>query len=103
MKDDIDLIALQENAKNATKLLKVMANEWRLLILCHLASEEQTVGDLEAKLQLSQSALSQHLAVLRKEQLVTTRRDAQSIYYSLDSGDVQAVMSTLYERFCESQ
>ena len=100
MNPDVDLQALQENAQNATNLLKVMANEWRLLILCHLATEEQSVGDLESKLGLSQSALSQHLAVLRREKLVKTRRNAQSIYYSLESADVKALMSTLYERFC---
>ena len=102
MNPNIDIKALQENAQNASKLLKVMANEWRLIILCHLANEEQSVGDLESKLELSQSALSQHLAVLRREQLVKTRRDAQSIYYSLDSSDVKALMRTLYERFCAS-
>jgi DNA-binding transcriptional ArsR family regulator len=100
MDPQIDLQALQQNAKNATNLLKVMSNEWRLLILCHLAGGEQSVSDLEASLGLSQSALSQHLAVLRREKLVNTRRSAQSIYYSLDSDDVKALMSTLYERFC---
>ena len=100
MDPEIDLQALQENAKHATNLLKVMSNEWRLLILCHLADREQSVSDLESRLGLSQSALSQHLAVLRREKLVTTRRVAQSIYYSLDSDDIKALMGTLYERFC---
>jgi len=97
---DINLKELQENAKHATNLLKVMSNEWRLLILCHLADGEKSVGDLEAHLGLSQSALSQHLAVLRREKLVSTRRSAQSIFYSLDSEDAKALMGTLYERFC---
>ncbi|NNJ72333.1 MAG: helix-turn-helix transcriptional regulator, partial [Enterobacterales bacterium] len=61
---------------------------------------EQSVSDLEAHLGLSQSALSQHLAVLRREKLVATRRSAQSIYYSLDSDDAKALMGTLYDRFC---
>ncbi len=100
MNPEIDLNALQDKAENVSNLLKVMANKWRLLILCHLANEEQSVGDLETKLGLSQSALSQHLAVLRREHLVNTRRSAQSIYYSLASDDVKAVMITLYDRFC---
>jgi len=100
MNQDMDIAMLQGSAKNATELLKVMSNEWRLLILCHLADGEKTVGNLENELGLGQSALSQHLAVLRREKLVCTRRDAQSIYYSLDSEDAKAIMATLYERFC---
>ena len=100
MKIEMDLVNLQGSAKAATDLLKVMSNEWRLLILCHLAEEEKSVGDLEKELGLSQSALSQHLAVLRREKLVSTRRNAQSIYYSLVSDDVKAIMETLYSRFC---
>jgi len=100
MKQEIDIAQLQGSARNATELLKVMSNEWRLLILCHLAEGEQSVGSLEKELGLGQSALSQHLAVLRREKLVGTRRDAQSIYYSLESEDAKAIMATLYERFC---
>lgn len=100
MNPELDLEVLQENAQSVSNLLKVMANKWRLLILCHLANEEMSVGDLESRLGLSQSALSQHLAVLRREKLVNTRRNAQSIFYSLESEDVKAVMGTLYERFC---
>lgn len=98
---DIDI--LQAHAKNATELLKVMSNDWRLLILCHLAEQERSVGYLKNELGLGQSALSQHLAILRREKIVKTRRDAQSIYYSLDSEDVQAIMKTLYERFCSGE
>ena len=100
MNQDMDMARLQGSAKNATELLKVMSNEWRLLILCDLADGEKSVGHLEKELGLGQSALSQHLAVLRREKLVCTRRDAQSIYYSLDSDDAKAIMATLYERFC---
>lgn len=96
----MDIKMLQDNAKCASGLLKVMANDWRLLILCHLAEEERSVGYLKDKLGLGQSALSQHLAILRREKLVKTRRDAQSIYYALDSDDVKAIMGTLYQRFC---
>ena len=99
----MDIGILQDKAKHATELLKVMSNEWRLLILCHLVDGEQSVGDLEKELGLGQSALSQHLAVLRREKLVTTRRDAQSIFYSLASDDARAIMGTLYERFCATE
>ena len=99
----MDIGILQDQAKSATELLKVMSNEWRLLILCHLVEGEQSVGNLEKELGLGQSALSQHLAVLRREKLVNTRRDAQSIFYSLDSDDAKAIMGTLYERFCSTE
>ena len=96
----MDIAQLKQNAQRATALLKSMANEWRLLILCHLATGELSVGDLEKSIGLSQSALSQHLAILRRERLVTTRRSAQSIYYSLASGEAEAVMVTLYDLYC---
>ncbi len=102
MNTNTDLANLRKSAKNATSLLKVMSNEWRLLILCHLAEGKKSVRDLEKELDLSQPALSQHLAVLRSEKLVNTERQAQSIYYSLDSDDVKAIMETLFDRFCSS-
>jgi DNA-binding transcriptional ArsR family regulator len=98
--EDIDLDLLKENAQQAASLLKVLSNEWRLLILCHLATGEKSVGELETILGIGQSALSQHLAILRREKLVKTRRKAQSVYYVLDSDDVKAIMGTLYECFC---
>ncbi len=96
----MDVSELQENAAKASSLLKTMANEWRLLILCHLAEGEKSVGELEKLIDLNQSALSQHLAVLRREQLVQTRREAQSIYYSLSSNEAASVMGTLYNLYC---
>ena len=86
---------LQVNAREASVLLKAMSNERRLMILCHLAGGEKTVGELEDLVSLSQSALSQHLARLRRDRLVRTRRNAQSIYYSLNGTQAVAVMSTL--------
>jgi len=91
---------LQNNATKASVLLKTMANEWRLLILCHLAEKERSVGELEGLIGLNQSALSQHLAVLRRENLVKTRREAQSIYYSLASEEAAKIMGTLYNLYC---
>ena len=97
---DLPMELLQENAARATALLKSMANESRLLILCQLSQSEMSVGELAEVVPLSQSALSQHLSLLRREGLVKTRRSSQFVYYSLDSEDVQAVIATLYEQFC---
>ncbi len=95
-----DIAELQENAFQASALLKTMANEWRLMILCHLSEGERSVGDLEKALGLNQSALSQHLAVLRRQNIVKTRRQAQSIYYSIASDKATKIMTTLYNLYC---
>jgi DNA-binding transcriptional ArsR family regulator len=92
---------LEQNARRASTLLKAMANERRLLILCHLAEGEKSVGELERLVGLSQSALSQHLARLRHDALVRTRRAAQTIYYSLAGREAGAVMETLYHLYCD--
>ena len=99
--DGMDIAELKDNAGKASDLLKVMANPSRLMILCQLASGEKSVGELLEEVPLSQSALSQHLAVLRRERLVRTRRVAQAIYYSLTSEEVMAVMKTLYKLYCK--
>ena len=91
---------LQRKAGRATSLLKAMANSSRLLILCQLAGGEKSVGELERQVGLSQSGMSQHLALLRRKRIVATRREAQSIYYSLASQEAAAVMATLYQMFC---
>jgi DNA-binding transcriptional ArsR family regulator len=94
---------LKESARRAASLLKALANERRRVILCHLAEGEHSVGALESLVGLSQSALSQHLARLRRERLVTTRRSAQTIYYSLASDEARSVMDTLYRIYCAPQ
>lgn len=94
---------LQERAQAASTLLKAMSNENRLMILCNLVHGERTVGELEGGLGLSQSALSQHLAVLRQNNLVATRRDAQSIFYSLAGGEARAVIETLYGLYADEE
>ena len=91
---------LRENARRASALLKAMSNERRLLILCHLAEGEKPVRALERLVGLSQSALSQHLARLRRDRLVATRREAQTIYYALAGKEVGAVMATLHAIYC---
>lgn len=97
-----DMKKLQGNALRACNLLKAMANPARLMVLCQIADGEKSVGELETSVGLSQSGLSQHLAVLREKNLVTTRREAQTIYYSLSSKEAAAVMATLYEVFCRA-
>ena len=102
--DDFEKLSeLHDMASHAVELLKAMANEWRLMILCQLADGEKTVSELQALLGLSQSALSQHLAVLRREKIVKARKHAQSVSYSLAGDDAPKVMNTLHEVFCKSQ
>ncbi len=96
----MDLNALTDKAGQATRLLKSLANDRRLLILCHLSQSEKSVGELERLVDLSQSALSQHLARLRRDNLVQTRREAQTIYYSVASPEADAVLQTLYKLYC---
>ncbi len=93
---------LQANAAKASTLLKAMSNERRLMILCQLAQGERSVGELERAVGLSQSALSQHLARLRQDGVVATRRSAQTIYYSLRGREARAVMQTLHDLYCRS-
>ena len=92
---------LRRSARRAAPLLKAMSNPSRLVILCQLAEGERSVGDLEAEVGLSQSGISQHLAILRREHVVATRRDKQTVYYSLASADVVALMATLHKVFCK--
>ncbi len=91
---------LHANAAEATKLLKALANESRLMILCLLDGKELSVTELNQFLDLSQSALSQHLAVLRRDGLVKTRRESQTIYYSLSGEAATAIIHTLHSLFC---
>ena len=96
----MDPMALQEKAGQASRLLKSLANERRLLIMCYLSQGEKSVGELEPLVGLSQSALSQHLARLRREHLVKTRRDAQTIFYTISSQEAQSVLGMLYALYC---
>lgn len=87
-------------ASTAVTLLKAMANERRLLILCYLLGQERSVGELARLLQMGQSALSQHLAWLRRDQLVATRREAQTVYYRLASDEVAELIAVLHRLYC---
>lgn len=88
------------HAGSAAALLKALANPKRLQILCTLRDGELSVGALNARIPLSQSALSQHLAVLRSDGLVSTRRESQTIYYSLRPGPALDIIRVLYGHFC---
>jgi len=96
------LTELHDMATSACELLKAMANEWRLMILCQLAEGEKTVSELQLLLGLSQSALSQHLAILRREKIVRSKKHAQSVTYSLAGDEATKVMETLHEVFCSA-
>ncbi len=96
----IDIKTMRQQARKAAALLKVMSNENRLLILCHLGQGEMSVSELNERFDLSQSALSQHLAVLRKDQLVQTRRESQTIHYSLASQQVARLIEFMHGEFC---
>ena len=98
--DSSRLSELHDMASNACELLKAMANEWRLMILCQLSEGEKTVSELQALLGLSQSALSQHLAILRRERIVRSRKHAQSVSYSLAGDEATRVMESLHDVFC---
>ncbi len=92
----MDVSEIVHNASVAVNLLKALANEKRLLIVCSLYKGEKSVGELEEIINLSQSALSQHLAKLRRDELVQTRRDAQTIYYSLDHFATKKLLQCLH-------
>ena len=91
---------MAQNARNAAAFLKTLAHEGRLLILCHLGSGEKSVSELEQLLGMRQAAVSQMLARLREEDLVSTRREGKAIYYSLASADTGRVIALLYDMFC---
>lgn len=95
-----EMAAMLRNARKASDLLKSIAHENRLLILCILADGEKAVGELEILLKLRQPSVSQQLARLRADGLVTTRRDGKTIYYSLASNEAAQVVDLLYDLYC---
>lgn len=95
-----DFAALRDKSGQAARLLRALSNENRLMLLCLLFEGERTVGELNELLPLSQSALSQHLAVLREEGMVRTRREGQCIHYGLASPEAQRVIETLHSLYC---
>lgn len=97
----MDMDALRASSIKASRLMKVLSNPDRMLLLCQLAAAETRVGELESLLGIVQPTLSQQLGVLRDEGLVSTRREGKHIYYRIDSPQALAVMNVLYAQFCE--
>lgn len=100
---DLPVAALEERAAYVAERLSLVANPKRLLILCELVKGETSVGALQARVGLSQSALSQHLARLREAAMVATRREAQTIYYRIADPELEVLMAALYEAFCRER
>ncbi|OUR84469.1 ArsR family transcriptional regulator [Colwellia psychrerythraea] len=98
---NLDPAKLTENAKEVAAILKLLSNPFRLMILCCLVEGELTVGDLNNKIDLSQSALSQHLSKLRESKLVETRRESQTIYYRIENTKIKNLLSYLQQNFCD--
>ncbi len=94
---------MRSQAAAAEAMLKALGNRHRLMILCRLIDEEQSVGDLAAFLEVRDSTVSQHLALLRKDGAVSTRREGQTIWYALASEPVRRLVGTLYEIYCSPQ
>lgn len=102
--DLVEINGLKRQAKMVTQLLKAIANPNRLMILCSLMEKERlSVSELNRSLPLSQSALSQHLAILRRDGLVKTQREAQSIHYFLADEKIAVLVATLYHLYCKPQ
>lgn len=97
---DAELDKIVQNAQKASDFLKALSHEGRLVILCHLASGEKSVNELERLLSARQAAVSQQLARLRLEGLVKTRRDGKTIYYSLTDDRPRQIIEVVYELFC---
>lgn len=91
---------MERHAGEAGNLLRAMGSEHRLMVLCSLTQGEMSVSQLLEQVPLAQSALSQHLAVLRHERLVNTRREGQTVYYSLRPGPALEIIKVLYSNFC---
>ena len=93
---------MAEHAGDASRLLRAMANPHRLMILCLLGADEMSVSQINGRIPLAQSALSQHLAVLRRDGLVRTRRQSQTIYYAVQPGPAADIIRVLHGHFCSA-
>jgi DNA-binding transcriptional ArsR family regulator len=99
----LDLEKMKSATSSACRLMKVLSNPDRLMLLCQLSQGEKRVGELEEILGIVQPTLSQQLTVLRDEELVSTRRDGKNIYYQIASPQALAVMNVLFDQFCGPQ
>jgi ArsR family transcriptional regulator, virulence genes transcriptional regulator len=93
--------AMKNGADLASELLKSLSNRHRLLILCRLADGEHSVGQLAEFLEIRDSTVSQHLALLRRDRIISGRRDGQTIWYRIESEPARAIVKTLYESYCQ--
>ena len=103
LQSPVDIAGMRTAAARTTQLLRTMANEDRLLLLCQLSHGECCVSDLEELLDIRQPTLSQQLAVLRNEELVSTRREGKHIHYRITDERVLALLRSLYDLFCNDQ
>jgi DNA-binding transcriptional ArsR family regulator len=97
---NIDARRMAAAAQKASELMKTLGHKDRLMVLCHLISGEKSVGELAGLLEIPQSPLSQHLARMRKENLVQTRRDAQTIYYAIASREAAEIVTLMHMMYC---
>jgi len=100
MSNDLEIDVMRVSASSVVTILKSLANTDRLIILCHLAQEELNVSEIEEKTQINQPTLSQQLMMLRKSDVVSTRRDGKQIYYSIKDEKLNIVLHKLYELYC---
>ena len=103
LQSPVDIAGMRAAAARTTQLLRTMANEDRLLLLCQLSHGECCVSDLEELLDIRQPTLSQQLAVLRNDELVSTRREGKHIHYRITDERVLALLRSLYDLFCNDQ
>jgi len=94
---------MEQAADQASDLLKALSNRHRLLIICQLIDSERSVGELAESLDLRDSTVSQHLALLRRDGVVSARRDAQTIFYSIESEPARRILKALYQAFCATK
>ncbi len=97
-----DPVQMMDNARRASAFLKALSHETRLVLLCLIAERERPVGEFEEILNLRQPVISQHLARLRADGMVTTRREGKLIYYRISNPDVQRMIATIYDIFCHA-
>ncbi|ESK54306.1 ArsR/SmtB family transcription factor [Acinetobacter tjernbergiae] len=100
MQKDIEINVMRESASSIVNILKSLANTDRLIILCHLAKQELNVSQIEETTHILQPTLSQQLMMLRKSNVVSTRRDGKQIFYSISDPKLKVILTTLYENYC---
>ncbi|HIF89695.1 MAG TPA: ArsR family transcriptional regulator [Candidatus Thioglobus sp.] len=97
----LNVSEMRKNAESSAAFLKLLANPSRLLVLCNLIEGERCVGDLEKDLDISQSALSQHLSKMRDEGIVKADKQGQHVFYSISDSNVVEILNVLYDLFCK--